>query len=45
MRVPYEFDGLPAELAGWRVAVDHGGVVAEICDGNNELALGRDGPH
>jgi hypothetical protein len=41
VRVPYEFDGLPEDIAGWRVVVDHDDAVAEIHEGNNELALAR----
>jgi endogenous inhibitor of DNA gyrase (YacG/DUF329 family) len=39
VRIPYRFADLPDDLTGWRVVVDPGDRVTEICEDNNELAL------
>ncbi|MFQ5810776.1 MAG: hypothetical protein ACE5JM_14265 [Armatimonadota bacterium] len=40
VRVPYTFDGLPADPSGWRVMADREGTIPEIYEGNNAVMLG-----
>ncbi|HUV38807.1 MAG TPA: hypothetical protein VMY39_04300, partial [Planctomycetota bacterium] len=39
-RIPFRFDGLDADLAGWTLVIDPEDAVREIYEGNNRVTLG-----